>query len=102
VPDEARGKEAQGYMYIRLGSYLAETEELERRKPEGQRRPVPTITELASAAGVNKATVSRLLSGETGALNLDMGRAIFDELYRRGFQPSPGDLIAYRPPDSPD
>jgi len=96
--DEKKPPDRVGYVYIRLKTYLSELEDLERGKPEAERRQVPTLTDLAKAAGVHKGTLSRLVTGKINSVNLFIARDIFDELYRRGFRPNPADLFAYIPP----
>jgi DNA-binding Xre family transcriptional regulator len=89
-------KPDEGVMYIQLGAYLSKLENEERGLPEGKRRPVPTMRELAAAAGINPVTLSRLERGKIKSLNLEIGAAILDELNRRGFDTTPNDIIAYR------
>lgn len=91
----------EGAMYVRLGVYLEGLEASERTMPEGKRRDVPTMKELAEAAGINPVTLSRLVTGKIGSLNLKIGAAILDELNRRGFNATPNDILAYRPPSEP-
>jgi DNA-binding Xre family transcriptional regulator len=85
-----------GVMYIQLGAYLSRLESEERGIPEGKRRQVPTMRELAAAVGINPATLSKLERGKIKSLNFEIGAAILDELNRRGFDTTPNDIIAYR------
>lgn len=91
-----------GTMYINLGPYLEKLETLERTKPEGQRRDVPTMRELARAAGVNPVSLSRLVTGKVQSLNLAIGAAILDELNKRGFSAGPADILGYQAPERAD
>jgi DNA-binding Xre family transcriptional regulator len=86
-------------MYVRLKTYLDELADHERRKPEEQRRSVPSMTELAAVSGIHKGTLSRWVTGDIRAVNLDVMQKIVAELYRRGFRPTPNDLIGLAPPD---
>lgn len=95
---EGEDKEPQGgVMYIRLKSYLDELAAVEEAKPEGQRRPVPTMKEIAEAVDYNPVSMSRLATGKIRSLNLDLASKIIDEVRRWGFQMEITDLVAYRP-----
>lgn len=87
-------------MFFNLKSYLSELEAAERAKPEDERRDVPTLTDLANAAGVHKVTMSKLVQGRIHSLNFDIGAAIIAELRRRGFDTQPGDLLGYTESDT--
>ena len=82
-------------MFFNLKGYLAELEAAEAAKPEGERRDVPTLTDLARAAGVHKVTMSKLVQGRIRSLSFDIGGAIVAELRQRGFDTQPGDLLGY-------
>lgn len=97
--EDANPEDYAGLMYFRLGVYLEHLEAIERTRPEGQRRRVPTMKELAAAAHVNPANLSRLVTGRIGSLNFRIGVGILDELRRRGFPATPNDIIAYIPPE---
>jgi DNA-binding Xre family transcriptional regulator len=86
-------------MYITLGAYLERLEAVERAKPEGARRDVPTMRELAEAAGISPVSLSRLVTGKVGSLNFKIARAILDELHRRGFDANINDILEYAPPE---
>jgi hypothetical protein len=88
-----------GYLSIRLKTYLSELCDIERSKPEHQRREVPNLTQLARIAGVHKVTMSRLARGKVTCINLDVACKIFDDLYIRGFQPRFNDFFIYIPPE---
>lgn len=85
-------------MYITLNAYLEGLEATERSKPEGARRSVPTMRELAEVAGISAVSMSRLATGKVNSLNFDTGAAIITEMRRRGFDTEIGDFVAYRPP----
>ncbi len=84
-------------MIVTLKSYLDTLEELERLKPERDRRKVPTLTELAAAAGIHKGSMSRIVNGQVRYLSFEVGSAILDELNRRGFSSDITDIVSYHP-----
>ena len=85
-----------GYMYFNLKGYLAQLDSAEKARPEAERRDVPTLTDLARAAGVHKVTMTKLVHGKIRSLNFDIGTAIIREMRRRGFDTQPGDLFGYQ------
>ena len=85
----------RGYMYFNLKGYLAQLEASEAAKPDGEQRTVPSLTDLARAAGVHKVTMSKLVRGQIRSLNFDIGTAIIAEMRRNGFETQPGDLFGY-------
>lgn len=87
----------EGAIVVTLKSYLERLVEGERVKHSSQ-RSVPTLTDLAEVAGVNKATISRLANGGYKSLSFDIAVAILDELNRRGFPTRLDDIISYYPP----
>jgi DNA-binding Xre family transcriptional regulator len=87
----------QGVIIITLKSYLDRLAEEERVKV-GTQRQVPSFSDLADVAGVDRATISRLASGGFKSLTLKVLVAILDELNRRGFETSLEDIVAYRRP----
>lgn len=86
-------------MYVVFKSYLDGLEAAERSKPEGQRRKVPTIGELAAELGIHRVTLSNVVNGNIAQLNLDLGGRIITAMRRRGFRMVETDLIVYRPPE---
>jgi DNA-binding Xre family transcriptional regulator len=89
-------KSGGGYMYFNLKSYLGDLEAAEAAKPVTLRRHVPTLTELAAAAGIHKVTMSKMVQGRIRSLNFDVGQKIVAELRRCGFNTQPGDLLGYK------
>src|SRR5690349_13141092 len=89
------GKMRGGNMATRvvLKGYLETLAREEARRPVGERRPVPTLTELAEVAGVTRAWMSNLANGKEVRVNLEILNAVAQELWRRGFRVSVGDLI---------
>jgi hypothetical protein len=96
----AEDKHTQGgIMYIRLKPYLEELAIKEEARPEEERRPVPTMEEIARSVKYNPVSMSRLVTGRIKSLNLELGAAIVDELRRRGFPMQVTDLVGYEPPE---
>jgi hypothetical protein len=86
-------------MYITLKSYLDHLDALERSKPEGQRRAIPTIGELAGELGIHRVTLSNIVNGNIQQLDLKTGGRIITALRRRGFKMDVSDMIGYRAPE---
>jgi transcriptional regulator with XRE-family HTH domain len=76
-----------------LKAYLDKLRGEEGRKPEGERREVPTIKELAEAVGVSRTWLSQLANGRERMVNLDILGDVAEELRRRGFAVEVGDLF---------
>ena len=90
----------KGVIFIILKAYLERLEAFERSKPISQRRPVPTMSELAAAIKVHPVTLSNIANNQIRHLNLRTAAAIIDEMRRRGFLMEISDLLAYRPLES--
>ena len=84
-------------MYITLKAFLQKLEDLERSKPESERREIPSIVALAEAIGVHPVTLSNIANNNIVRFNLKTGAAIIDEMRRRGLLMESSDLISYRP-----
>lgn len=82
-------------MYFNLKGYLAQLEASEAARPKSEQRAVPSLTDLANAAGIHKVTMSKLVRGQIRSLNFDIGSAIIAEMKRHGFDTQPGDLLGY-------
>jgi hypothetical protein len=93
--------QAEATMRVTLKEYLARLESIESVKPEGQRREVPTLSDLAAAAGIHPMTMSKWISGRIGATNHRTSGAIIMELRQRGFPAEVADILAYVPPPAP-
>lgn len=85
-------------MYINLKTYLSNLEAVESTKPKGERRHVPSITELAESIGMHQTSLSRLANNKINQLALGTGDKIITEMRRRGFAMQETDLIVYIPP----
>jgi hypothetical protein len=86
-------------MYITLRSYLEHLEELEASKPPHQRRPVPTMAQIASDIGISAVAMSNIASNKIRQLSLDTGAKIIAAVRSYGFPMDVSDLIAFRPGD---
>lgn len=93
--EAGRQRGQEGVLYVKLGPYLETLENEERLRPEAMRREVPTMKELAQAAGITPVSLSRLVRGKIKSLNFDTGAAIIAELRRRGFDTDVDDILAY-------
>lgn len=82
---------------VNLKSYLADLERDEIAKPEGKRRKVPTLAELAEAVGMHRISFYRIANNQVGKLDLEIADSIITELRRRGFPMELNDLLVYIP-----
>jgi transcriptional regulator with XRE-family HTH domain len=82
-------------MVVTLKSYLARLEEGETARPEGQRRAVPQLDELAGEIGVHRVTLSNIVNNKGELLNLRIAARIIGGLRARGFDTDVGDILAY-------
>lgn len=93
----AEQRDTEGEMVVNLKSYLHQLAADELRKPESQRRPVPTLKELARAVGIHEITMVNLANNNIKLLNLETAARIITEMRRRGFDMRECDLVLYRP-----
>lgn len=91
-----------GVMFVTLKSYLEEIAQIEKTKPVERRREVPTMAELAKAAGIHPMTMSRWVNGITQTTNHNTVATIIHQMRCRGFSTDISDLMAYRPKDKSD
>lgn len=70
---------------------------LETLKLSKDRDKVPTISELAAAAGMHVNSYRRLAQNETGKIDKDAIAKTIAELRRRGFDTQVGDVLVYVP-----
>ncbi len=83
-------------LVVTLGAYLSYIKSEELAKAESQRRSVPTIGELAEAAGVHRVTMQNLVTGDMKRINFETLTAVLNELRRRGFNPKVSDILLIR------
>lgn len=77
-----------------LSQYLDDLTFAERNKPEGERRPVPTHTELAKLVGMEPTPFSRMVNNKTDMISRQRLGVIVADLRRRGFGTTYNDLLA--------
>jgi hypothetical protein len=82
---------------VALDHYLASLEASETAKLPEKRRQVPSVAELAKAAGINRATLYNLIGNKTRSVNLDVLGAVVSELRQRGFEVDISDVIRIYP-----
>lgn len=95
MPQRLSDLPEQGRMVVTLKSYLARLEEGESGRPEGQRRPVPQLDELAEEIKVHRVTLSNIVNNKGELFNLRIGARIIAALRRRGFETDVVDILAY-------
>ena len=76
-----------------LKEYLMRLKVAQYDSPKSIRRQVPTLIDLAKAAGVTRQTMSRFVNNETLGINREILTSIILELRRYGFDPKVGDLL---------
>lgn len=77
-----------------LGQYLDNLNFTERNKPESERRPVPSHTELAKLVGMEPTPFSRMVNNRTDMISRRRLGVIVAELRRRGFDTRYDDVLA--------
>lgn len=77
---------------LSIGAYLKRLEAEEAAKPRGG-RAVPTVAELAEAAGLSRGAMYNLVNGQVKLVNLEKLSAIISELQRRGFDAQLTDML---------
>lgn len=82
---------------ITIKEHLARLEAQETQRPPNQRRPVPSMAELAEAAGITRQGMYNFASGSVKMVNLEILSAVINELLRRGFPADVSDLLTAYP-----
>lgn len=82
-------------MIVKLKTYLSQLEDLEQARPECERRPVPSITELASEIGLSRIQLQRLASNQVEGIKFSIADSIIKAMRRRKFPMELTDLIDY-------
>lgn len=85
----------EGQVAITFKSYLTRLNELERAKPEEVRRDIPSIPDIARAAGIHPVTASRLMHGHVNRVSLDKLAAILNVMNDYGFNTKLTDFFVY-------
>jgi hypothetical protein len=86
----------EGTMVITFKRYLDDLELIERRKREEEQRDIPTLEEVAAAAGVHPVTLSKIVNNQVKRLSLDIPARIISFMRERGFSMQTTDFIDYR------
>lgn len=85
-------------LMVTLQQYLSRLEMLEAARPDGsERRKVPSLPELAEAAGISRQAMYNIASHEVRRVNLDILGSVLGELRLRGFEVSISDLLGEVP-----
>lgn len=85
---------------VNLKSYLADLERDENIKPVSDRRPIPTLAELAGIVGMHRISFLRIVNNQVGKLDLETADKVISEMRRREFPMELTDLLVYVPQDS--
>jgi DNA-binding phage protein len=80
-----------------LTDHLKRLDVAEFSKPLGERRPIPTIAELAEAAGMSRQGMYKLASNRVASVRFEVLASIMMELRQRGFPTDVSDLITAYP-----
>ena len=67
--------------------------EAEKKANPSDKRDVPSIPELAKAAGVSRGAMYNLVTGRVKHVNIELLTAVANELRRRGFEVQVDDLL---------
>lgn len=90
-------------LVMNFKAYLTRLRADELAKPEGQRKPIPTLTELAKEIDVTRSQLSRFIGGKVSKIDRKMGGALIAAMRRRGFDTKITDLLRYEGPlDAPE
>ena len=78
---------------VTLKEHLNDLRSAEGHKPPNQRREIPSISELANDAGVNRATLYNIAGNYVQSVNLKVLAAVMLALRERGFPTEVKDLL---------
>lgn len=81
---------------LTLDAFLARLEATVKSNPR-DKRDVPSIPELAAAAGVSRGAMYNLVKGHVKQVNLELLTAVVNELRRRGFEVALDDVLVMYP-----
>jgi DNA-binding Xre family transcriptional regulator len=85
---------------LTIAAYLKKLEAEEAAKPPRDRREVPSVADLAEAAGVSRGAMYNLVNGQVKLVNLDLLSSIINELRQRGFDAYINDLLTTFPAEA--
>lgn len=80
---------------VTLNSYLDRLAEGESSKPKEDRRPIPSISELARIVQIDRTGLGRIANNQVGCINHKVLSLVISELRRRGFNTQLGDIMSY-------
>jgi hypothetical protein len=86
-------------MHVRLAFYLSDLKQQQAARP-GDQRVVPTVADLAVAAGVSTQAIYNILNSNINGMRFETFGAIIREFRRRGFEAQVEDILGYN--DYPD
>ncbi|MFW6184881.1 MAG: hypothetical protein ACOC8X_13870 [Chloroflexota bacterium] len=82
---------------ITLKEHLDALQAEENRKAPSERRPVPTLAELAEAVNISRQGMYNFAGGDVKLVNRELLADIINELQRRGFTTDVPDLLKAYP-----
>lgn len=86
-----------GLIAITFNSYLNKLRSIESAKPEGERKEIPTVRQIALSTGLSTSTANRLMNAHTTSLSLPKVALILDDMRGRGFNTQITDFLTYIP-----
>ena len=86
-------------MIITLRAYMNRLAAIEKSRPEGARRHVPSMEELAREVGIHPVTLSNIANSNVKQLNLETAGRIIAAMRRAGFNMGVSDLVEFREAD---
>jgi transcriptional regulator with XRE-family HTH domain len=101
VDEHKRNNAVPVVAVLTIGKCLAELEVQELGKLK-KTRDVPSIPDLARAAGVSRGTMYNLVKGNVKHVSLELLAAIINELRRRGFDVELSHLLTTYPAEEVD
>lgn len=82
---------------VTVDDYLKKLEVVELGKLPNERNPVPTIADLAEAAGMTRQAMHNFATNRVKLVNLEVLSIIISEIRRRGFPAEISDLLTAYP-----
>lgn len=75
--------------------YIDKLKGQERKKPVHERRPIPTVEEMAKAAGISKTGFIDFAHNRTKGINRDLIDSVITQLRACGYDTQLTDVIQY-------
>jgi len=82
---------------IVLSEYRNGLIKTEKQKPVHQRRPIPTILEMAKNAGISKTGLIDIMNNRYESLNIRVMNNIITQFRKCGFDTDISDVVKYVP-----